>query len=95
MDVPRIISFLVLGVLAGSLIGRLVKGRKEGYGLIQNVLVGCAGALLGGFVFWFFNISFGLDHLKITFDDLVAALLGTVVVILLVKMLGRKKAKTP
>jgi len=91
-DLGVIISWLIIGALSGSLIGRLFKGRKEGYGFIMNLILGCAGALLGWLVFELFDISLGID-IAITFDQLVAALLGTAVVILIWKIVGKSKKK--
>ena len=44
-----IVWFLLIGLLAGWLAGRLTKGR--GFGLAGDLIVGVIGALLGGFIF--------------------------------------------
>ena len=41
--------FLIVGLLAGYLAGRFVKG--SGFGLVGNLIVGVLGAILGGFIF--------------------------------------------
>ena len=91
-DLGVIISWLIIGAMSGSLIGRLFKGRKEGYGFIMNLILGCAGALLGWLVFKLFDISLGID-ISITFDQVVAAMAGTAVVILIWKIVGKSKKK--
>jgi uncharacterized membrane protein YeaQ/YmgE (transglycosylase-associated protein family) len=51
----HIIIFLFIGMLAGWLAGKIMKGK--GFGLIGNLIVGVIGALLGGFLFRVLGIS--------------------------------------
>ncbi len=44
-----IISWLVLGLIAGFLASVVMKGG--GYGIVGDIIVGIVGALLGGFLF--------------------------------------------
>jgi uncharacterized membrane protein YeaQ/YmgE (transglycosylase-associated protein family) len=44
-----IISWLVVGAVAGYLAGLLVKG-DESYGVIGHIVLGIVGAIVGGFV---------------------------------------------
>ena len=45
----NIISWLILGAIAGYLAGFLVKG-DEGLGVIGHIVLGIVGALVGGFL---------------------------------------------
>jgi uncharacterized membrane protein YeaQ/YmgE (transglycosylase-associated protein family) len=45
----HIIIFLLIGILAGWLAGKILKGK--GFGLAGNLIIGVIGALLGGFLF--------------------------------------------
>ena len=74
-----VIVWLIVGALAGSLAGMLVRRTKRGFGLLTNVGIGLVGALIGGSMFNLFNIDLGLGELAITFDDLVAAFLGSLI----------------
>ena len=49
-----IIAFLIIGLLAGWIAGKIMKG--EGFGMIGNLVVGIIGALVGGFVFSFVGL---------------------------------------
>lgn len=40
---------IVIGILAGWLAGRIMRGR--GYGMLIDLLLGIVGSVLGGFVF--------------------------------------------
>lgn len=43
------IGWIVIGLIAGALAGRLVEGR--GLGCLANLLVGVAGGVIGGVIF--------------------------------------------
>ena len=47
--------FLLIGLAAGAIAGRLTKG--SGFGLLGNLIVGVIGALIGGLVFRLLGIT--------------------------------------
>jgi uncharacterized membrane protein YeaQ/YmgE (transglycosylase-associated protein family) len=57
MESTGLISFLLIGLVAGWLAGKFMKG--QGFGLIGNMVVGVIGAFLGGFLFGVLGISAG------------------------------------
>jgi uncharacterized membrane protein YeaQ/YmgE (transglycosylase-associated protein family) len=67
--------------------------QKKGLGRWANLLVGVIGAVIGGELFKLFRIDLGLGELKVTFEDLIAAFLGSLLVILLWRTVTRFKAK--
>ena len=79
MTIDKIIIWLVLGVVAGTLAGRLVTFSRKGFGFWTNIGLGMLGALVGGFLFWLFRIDLGLGEIKVTGEDLVAAFTGSLV----------------
>ena len=80
----QIVIWLIVGGFIGSMVGRLATRSREGYGRIVNTLLGVVGAIVGGGLFEIFGINLGLGQLKITFEDLIAALIGSVVVLVIV-----------
>jgi uncharacterized membrane protein YeaQ/YmgE (transglycosylase-associated protein family) len=76
MIAGKIIVWLIVGALAGTLAGRLVTFRKEGLGWWTNLAIGMVGAVVGGFLFGRLNIDLGLGELKVTFEDLLSAFVG-------------------
>ncbi|OHB70091.1 MAG: hypothetical protein A2V70_00425 [Planctomycetes bacterium RBG_13_63_9] len=86
LTLGELIVWLIVGALAGTLAGRLVTFRKEGLGRWVNLGVGMLGALVGGFVFNVFDIDLGLGELKVTFEDLLSAFLGSLVLIVVWRM---------
>jgi len=79
----QIVVWLIVGGLAGTLAGRLVTMKKEGLGRWTNLVIGLIGALIGGGLFKVFHIDLGLGEIKITFEDLIAAFLGSLLFIVL------------
>ncbi len=78
-----ILSWLVVGLIAGWLASHLMKGR--GYGCLGDTLVGVVGALIGGFLA---TALFGGDYLTgINLTTLLVAIGGAVLLILIVRLL--------
>jgi uncharacterized membrane protein YeaQ/YmgE (transglycosylase-associated protein family) len=93
MNIGQIIVWMIVGGFAGTLAGRAVTFKKQGLGRWPNLLVGMIGAVIGGELFKLFRIDLGLGELKVTFEDLIAAFLGSLLVILLWRTVARFKAK--
>ncbi|HEY3345122.1 MAG TPA: hypothetical protein VGJ97_09360 [Anaerolineaceae bacterium] len=47
MSTTYILLYLIIGLVAGLAAGRVIRGR--GFGLTGNLVIGIAGALLGGY----------------------------------------------
>ena len=95
MTIGKIIVWLIIGALAGTLAGRLVTFSKQGLGFWAHLFIGMAGALVGGVLFWLFHIDLGLDEFKVDGEDLVSAFLGSLLCIGAWKLLKRKSAREP
>jgi len=77
-----LIWFILIGLCAGWLAGRITKG--SGFGLLGNMAVGVVGAVLGGFLF-------GLLGLKSTslLGSLVTATVGAIALLALLRAVKR------
>jgi uncharacterized membrane protein YeaQ/YmgE (transglycosylase-associated protein family) len=93
MSIGQFIVWIIVGGFAGTLAGRAVTWKKEGLGRWMNFLVGIVGAFLGGEVFKLLRIDFGLGDLKVTFEDLIAAFLGSLVVIFVWRIIAKIRAR--
>ena len=97
MDITlsQVIVWLIVGALAGSFVGMVFRRKREGFGAFLNLLVGLVGALIGGATFRALNIDLGLGNLNVTFEDLIAAIGGSIVFLILVWLVRRwlKKEK--
>lgn len=75
-----IIWQIVIGILAGFLAGKIMRGR--GYGLLVDLLLGIVGSMLGGLIFSFLGLYWsGLV------GELVVATIGAVLLIYIVRRL--------
>jgi uncharacterized membrane protein YeaQ/YmgE (transglycosylase-associated protein family) len=69
---------IVIGILAGFLAGKIMRGR--GYGLLVDLLLGIVGSMLGGLIFSVLGLySSGL------LGELVVATFGAVLLIYIVR----------
>lgn len=82
IDTMGIISFLVLGGIAGWL-ASMVMSTDESQGIIGNIVVGIVGALIGGLVFNFFG-STGVTGFNIY--SLIVATLGAIIALWLLRV---------
>lgn len=74
-----IISWLVVGAIAGYLAGFLVKG-DEGLGVIGHIVLGIVGGLIGGFLAGI--ISGGTDYTTgINVTTIVVAVIGAIIAV--------------
>ena len=91
-SLDQLIVWIVVGLLGGSLAGLLITWDREGFGLLRNLGVGLAGALVGGFLFRAFGIFPNLDKIAISLRDVVAALVGSLLVLAVLWLWRRSKA---
>jgi uncharacterized membrane protein YeaQ/YmgE (transglycosylase-associated protein family) len=89
ISIGEIIVWLIIGALAGTLAGRLITFTKRGFGFWVNTGVGMLGALVGGFLFRLFHIDLGLGEIKITFEDLISAFAGSLLCIIVWRLIRR------
>jgi uncharacterized membrane protein YeaQ/YmgE (transglycosylase-associated protein family) len=73
-----IISWLIVGAIAGWLAGYLVKG-DESLGVIGHIVLGIVGAIVGGFLA---GLVLGGDYITgINITTIVVAIVGAVIVV--------------
>ncbi|MBP1701814.1 MAG: Transglycosylase-associated protein [Chloroflexi bacterium] len=83
-----ILSWIVVGLIAGWLAGKVMKGG--GYGLIGDIVVGVLGGVLGGFIAsYFFNMGDPMSGINL--PSILIAFGGAVLLLVVVRMLtGRR-----
>ncbi len=77
------IWFVLVGLVAGWLAGKLVRGG--GFGVIGDIVVGIVGAVLGGYLFHSLGIYPGGGW----FASIVVATIGAVVLIAILRVIKR------
>lgn len=79
-----ILTWIIVGLIAGWLAGVVMKGG--GYGLLGDIILGIIGALVGGFLAGaLFNIPDAVSGFNIT--TMVVAFLGAIVTVAIVRAL--------
>ena len=89
-----ILAWIVLGAIAGWVAGLIVKG-DERLGVIGHILLGIAGALVGGFLA---SALFGASPIDGPFDisSIVTAVIGAVILVVGYGLLtGRRTGEGP
>ncbi len=77
IQIEPLIGFLIIGIVAGFLAERIMKGK--GAGPVVNMVVGVVGAMIGGALSGFLKLSFhGL------IGTLISATVGAVILLFLV-----------
>jgi uncharacterized membrane protein YeaQ/YmgE (transglycosylase-associated protein family) len=82
-----LLSWIVVGAIAGWLSGQVMKGR--GFGLLGDILVGIAGGLIGG---WLAGVLFHVHNAMngISTTSILVAFLGAIVLLLAMRMLQNR-----
>jgi uncharacterized membrane protein YeaQ/YmgE (transglycosylase-associated protein family) len=80
-SLDQVIVWIAVGLIGGSLAGLVVKWDREGFGFIRNLGLGLAGALVGGLLFRLLRLFPGLDRVSISLRDVVAAFVGSLIVL--------------
>ena len=85
-----IISWLVVGAIAGILAGFFVTG-DEGLGIIGRILLGIVGAVVGGFVAGL--LLPGSDYITgINIGTIIVATIGAIIVVFGYNLLTRNRS---
>ncbi len=78
----HLLWFLLVGLIAGWLAGKLTKG--SGYGVVGDIVLGVIGAFVGGFLFRLVGLSAAG-----TIGSVVVATVGAVVLVQVVRALKK------
>lgn len=81
LDPGGILAWLVVGLVAGFLAGRVMKGG--GYGLVGDLIMGVVGAFVGGFLANLLGLSGSMGII----GSIIVAFIGACVFIAIVRAL--------
>jgi len=84
----NILVWIVVGLIAGWLAGKVVRG--SGYGVIGDIIMGVVGALLGGFLAT--NVFHMADPVSgFNLQTILVAFIGAVVVVVVLGLIGGRR----
>ena len=76
------IAWIIIGIIAGWLTGKLMRGA--GFGVLMDMVVGLVGALVGGFVSS--HLGFGTTGQHGMIMSIVIAVIGAVLLTFLLRL---------
>jgi uncharacterized membrane protein YeaQ/YmgE (transglycosylase-associated protein family) len=83
MYVNELVYILIVGLAAGWLAGKIMKGK--GYGLVGDLVVGVLGAIVGSWLFGVLGLgAYGL------LGSIIVALIGALLLLFLVRLVKKK-----
>lgn len=83
MEIDSLFVFVIVGIIAGFLAGKIMKGR--GFGLIGNMVIGILGAFIAGFIFPAVGISLGGGIIS----AIIGATIGAVILLFVVGVIKK------
>lgn len=82
MNLPSLLSFLIIGLVAGWLASRIMRGG--GFGLVGDMIVGVVGAFIGGWLFDLLGLTIGG-----ILGSLVMALVGAILLLYVLRLIKK------
>jgi uncharacterized membrane protein YeaQ/YmgE (transglycosylase-associated protein family) len=83
-----LIAWIIIGLIAGWLTGKLMKG--SGFGFFMDMIVGLVGALLGGFLASHLGLG-GVGQHGLTVSIIIATI-GAVILTLIVRLISGNRS---
>jgi uncharacterized membrane protein YeaQ/YmgE (transglycosylase-associated protein family) len=80
----QFIVWVVIGLIGGGIVSRVITWDSIGFGRWANLALGLAGAIVGGLLFRFLSIWPELDNYSVSLRDIVAAVTGSFIVLLVI-----------
>ncbi|HXJ58082.1 MAG TPA: hypothetical protein VNU68_15615 [Verrucomicrobiae bacterium] len=77
----QIVAWVIMGVLVGALAGLFTSPGTTGFGKLGRLLLGLAGAFLGGVAGQFLHIDLGMGPVLIRYEELLFAFGGAVLLV--------------
>ena len=77
------LAWIVIGLIAGAIASRVVAGR--GFGCLADIVVGVAGALIGGFLL---SALFGASGTVGFWGSLIVAFIGAAALLAVLKLVS-------
>ena len=84
-----LVSWIIVGLIAGWLAGLVIKGG--GYGCIGDVIVGVIGGLLGGWgASYFFHLGDAMSGINL--QSIIVAFIGAVAFVVILRLVSGRRS---
>ena len=92
----ELVAWVIMGALVGAVAGMMTTLKSTGMGKFGRLLLGLAGAFLGGIIVHVGQFDFGWGPVLIRYEELLFSLLGAILLIVLGRFIrSRMKKKSP
>ena len=91
----EIVAWVIMGLLVGAVAGMVTSLKPTGMGQLGRILIGLAGAFLGGIVVRLTNLNFGWGPVLIRYEELFFSLLGAIILVLLARLISSRSKLKP
>ncbi len=91
----EIVAWVIMGVLVGAVAGMFTSLKSTGAGKVGRLLLGLAGAFLGGLVVKLTQINFGWGPVLIRYEELLFSLIGAIVLLVVARLIRSAARKKP
>ena len=88
-------ALVVIGLAVSAIAGMLTNLKPTFGGNLVRLIVGLAGAFIGGFFLRFTGLKLGLGKIVINYDEMVFALGGAILLLVVGRLFGLKSKKKP
>ncbi|MCP5517274.1 MAG: GlsB/YeaQ/YmgE family stress response membrane protein [Verrucomicrobiales bacterium] len=89
----EVVAWAIMGVVAGAIVGLMTGFRATGLGRVARLLLGLAGACLGGMVVRVAQIDFAWGAASIRYEELLFSFLGAIVLIVIGRLVRNRSRK--
>jgi uncharacterized membrane protein YeaQ/YmgE (transglycosylase-associated protein family) len=91
----EIVAWVIMGVLVGAVAGVLTSLKATGAGKAGRILLGLAGAIIGGIIVRMRDFDFGWGPVLIRYEELFFSFVGAVVLVVIGRFWKSKSKKQP
>lgn len=87
----QIITWLIIGLVAGFLASILLRGRR--YNTLTSIIIGLIGAVIGGFLFNALGIVVSpnlYSGITIRYIDIIVAFIGAIILLVILSVFWRR-----
>jgi uncharacterized membrane protein YeaQ/YmgE (transglycosylase-associated protein family) len=81
ITIDEMASWLLIGLLVGTIASAIYLKRSKGFGLFGNLLIGLAGAFVAGLVTELIGLDFNWGQIVLGVDELIFAMAGAIAVL--------------
>ncbi|MFZ4827204.1 MAG: GlsB/YeaQ/YmgE family stress response membrane protein [Phototrophicaceae bacterium] len=89
ITLDQLIVWVIVGSMAGNAAGALLTLNQKGFGAGANLAIGLIGAIIGGVVFSFLDLTLPFNF-QISLEDIVSAFAGAVLLVVAMRLLRRR-----